>query len=77
VSVTARTSVSGPEQCFVLLVDEVPVATASFVHPDLPSRPNLTPWLAGVYVQPEFRCRGFASHSVRPGGKNSDYMAVY
>jgi hypothetical protein len=65
VRVAARTSVSGPEQCFVLLVDEVPVATASFVHRDLPSRPDLTPWLAGVFVQPEFRCRGFASHLVR------------
>ena len=63
--VAERTSVSGPEQCFVLLLDELAVATASFVHRDLPSRPDLTPWLAGVFVQPEFRYRGLASHLVR------------
>jgi GNAT superfamily N-acetyltransferase len=63
--VATRTSASGPEQCFVLLTDGAPVATASLVHHDLSTRPDLTPWLAGVFVEPHFRGRGFASQLVK------------
>jgi GNAT superfamily N-acetyltransferase len=65
VRVAARTSPLGPEQCFVLLVDGAPVATASLVRHDLATRPDLTPWLGGVFVKPDFRGRGFASQLVR------------
>ncbi|MGH7044787.1 MAG: GNAT family N-acetyltransferase [Stellaceae bacterium] len=63
--VAARTSVAGPEQCFVLLSDGRPVATASLVHHDLATRPDLTPWLAAVFVDSAFRGCGFASQLVR------------
>jgi N-acetylglutamate synthase-like GNAT family acetyltransferase len=36
------------------------VGTASFVINDLPSRPDLTPWLASVLVRPQFRGRGYS-----------------
>ena len=55
--VAKRTSASGPEQCFVLLADGAPVATASLVQRDLPARPDLRPWLAEVFVEPKFRRR--------------------
>ena len=42
-----------------MLPNEVPVGTASLVTKDLPSSPDLTPWLAGVLVRPEFRGRGY------------------
>jgi GNAT superfamily N-acetyltransferase len=48
------------EETFVALVDDVPVGTASLVGNDLPSRPDLTPWLASVLVRPQFRGRGYS-----------------
>lgn len=46
-------------QTFVLLVDDKPVGTSSFVADDLKERPDLTPWLASVYVVPEERKKGY------------------
>lgn len=61
----SRQAAVGPEQTFVVLEDGVPVATASLVHHDLDPRPELTPWLASVYVDPPFRGRGHAERLVR------------
>jgi GNAT superfamily N-acetyltransferase len=61
----ARLAIGGSEQTFVVLDREIPVATASFVTTDLASRPDLTPWLAGVYVDPPHRGRGHAARVVR------------
>lgn len=55
----------GAEETFVLFEGEMPVATASLADDDLDSRPDLTPWLAGVVVQPDFRGRGHAARVVR------------
>jgi predicted N-acetyltransferase YhbS len=54
-----------PEETFVLYDNDVPVGTASLVVSDLPSRPELTPWLASVLVRPEFRGRGYSAPLVR------------
>src|SRR3954465_8289992 len=51
------------EETFVLLDDNVPVGTASLVNNDLPSRPDLSPWLASVLVLPPFREKGTAQRS--------------
>jgi GNAT superfamily N-acetyltransferase len=50
----------GAPQTLVLMVDDVPVGTASLALQDLEERPDLTPWLAGVFVIPEMRGRGYA-----------------
>jgi GNAT superfamily N-acetyltransferase len=55
----------GPEESFVLFEGDRPVGTASLAHDDLTSRPDLTPWLAGVFVLPDCRGRGHASALVR------------
>ena len=55
----------GPEESFVLFDGDAPVGTASLAHDDLDSRPDLTPWLAGVYVPPAYRGRGHAGALVR------------
>jgi GNAT superfamily N-acetyltransferase len=55
----------GPEESFVLLDQDRPVGTASLSHDDLASRRDLTPWLAGVFVEPAHRGRGYASVLVR------------
>ncbi len=41
-----------------------PIATASLVRHDMRTRPELTPWLAGVFVVPEHRQRGLGSQIV-------------
>jgi RimJ/RimL family protein N-acetyltransferase len=51
----------GPEETFVVFDQGVPVGTASLAHQDLEARPDLTPWLAGVFVQPAFSGRGYAT----------------
>jgi GNAT superfamily N-acetyltransferase len=61
----ARRAACGPEQTFVLLDRGQPAATASLVHEDLDARPDLTPWLASVFVHPDFRGRGHAPRLVR------------
>lgn len=55
----------GPEETFVLFDGETPVGTASLAHKDLAARPDLTPWLAGVFVEPAYRGRGHAVSLVR------------
>ena len=49
---------------FVLLMEGEPVGTASLVAHDLEERPDLTPWLAGVFVVPHARGRGYAARLV-------------
>ena len=58
--VASRTARVGLEQCFVALEDGVPAATASLVAEDADSRPDLSPWLASVFVAPGARGRGLA-----------------
>jgi GNAT superfamily N-acetyltransferase len=56
---------TGPEESFVLFDQDRPVGTASLAHDDLASRRDLTPWLAGVFVEPAYRGRGYATLLVR------------
>jgi ribosomal protein S18 acetylase RimI-like enzyme len=67
---------AGFEKTFVLLEAEAPVAMASLVREDLEDRPDLTPWLAGVYVEPEFRGRGYAVRVVREVEKAAAAQSV-
>jgi hypothetical protein len=64
-AVAAPVSPSGLPQTFVLLVNDDPVGTASLVSHDLDERPDLTPWLAGVFVVPEARGRGHVMPLIR------------
>lgn len=56
---------SQSEETFVLLEDDIVVGTASLVNSDLPSRPDLKPWLASVLVLPPFRGKGYSAPLVR------------
>lgn len=60
-TVAASTAPIGPSQTFILIVNGQPVGTASLAADDLDERPDLTPWLAGVFVIPEVRGRGYAT----------------
>jgi GNAT superfamily N-acetyltransferase len=46
-------------------VDGEPVGTAGLIASDLSSRPDLTPWLAAMYVRPDARGRGYATDLIR------------
>lgn len=54
-----------PEETFVLFEGERPIGTASIARKDLATREDLTPWLAGVYVEPDCRGRGYGTALVR------------
>jgi GNAT superfamily N-acetyltransferase len=49
---------------FILLADGEPVGTASLVAHDLDERPDLSPWLAGVFAEPHARSRGYEGRLV-------------
>ena len=55
----------GPNKTFVLFESDRAVGTAGLMRSDLESRPDLTPWLGGLYVEPAFRGRGHATALVR------------
>jgi GNAT superfamily N-acetyltransferase len=55
----------GASQTLVLLADDVPIGTVTLAREDLDERPHLTPWLAGVYVVPGRRGRGYVRHLLK------------
>jgi GNAT superfamily N-acetyltransferase len=55
----------GPNETFVLFDGDRPAGTAGLMRNDLESRPDLTPWFGGLYVEPAFRGRGHAAALVR------------
>ncbi|MGH7066783.1 MAG: GNAT family N-acetyltransferase, partial [Acetobacteraceae bacterium] len=57
-------SPAAPERCFVLLAGGIPAGTASLTARGLASRPDLTPWLANLFVPPALRGRGHAARLV-------------
>jgi GNAT superfamily N-acetyltransferase len=59
-SVTARPM----PRTLILLANGEPVGTASLAAHDLDERPDLTPWLAGVFVVPHARGRGHAGRLI-------------
>ncbi|MXP63750.1 N-acetyltransferase [Roseomonas sp. M0104] len=59
-AVQASAAPGAVPQTFVLLAAGEPVATASLVAGDLDSMPELTPWLAGLFVLPAARGQGHA-----------------
>ncbi|MDN3520701.1 GNAT family N-acetyltransferase [Halomonas ramblicola] len=61
----AECGTGGVPSVFAALQGEIPVGTASLVADDMSDRRELTPWLASVYVLPEWRGRGIASRLVR------------
>ena len=56
---------AGPNETFVLFDHDRPAGTAGLVRQDLETRPDLTPWIAALFVEPAFRGRGFATALVR------------
>lgn len=55
----------GPKETFVLFEGDQPVGTAGLMRTDLETRPDLTPWLGGLFVEPASRGRGYGAALVR------------
>lgn len=49
----------------IAFLDGQPAGTASIYVHDLDARPDLSPWLAAVYVAPSFRKQGIGSKLVK------------
>jgi predicted N-acetyltransferase YhbS len=56
-----RTNIDALPLALVALADEQLIGTVSLKHADLELRPELSPWLGGLCVVPEWRRRGVAS----------------
>lgn len=63
--VKAECGQGGVPSIFVAMQASIPVGTASLIVDDMSIRPALTPWLASVFVLPEWRGKGIASALVR------------
>lgn len=61
---------------FVALADGEPVGSASLVGCDMEGREDLTPWLASVYVVPEYRRRGVGSTLVNRVVEEAQALSV-
>ncbi|MCM1991539.1 GNAT family N-acetyltransferase [Oceanirhabdus seepicola] len=64
----------------IALIDNKCVGVVSIFDNDLETRPELTPWLAGLYVDPNYRCKGVADkliNAVLKICKNMNYDTVF
>ncbi|AMC99383.1 GNAT family N-acetyltransferase [Halomonas chromatireducens] len=55
----------GVPSVFVAMQGDRPVGTAALMAEDMASRRDLTPWLASVFVLPEWRGQGIAARLIR------------
>ncbi len=56
---------AGVPSFIIALEDTELIGSASLVEQDMDNREELTPWLADVFVKPEYRGRGVATSLVR------------
>jgi predicted N-acetyltransferase YhbS len=69
-----------PPLSLISLIDNECVGVVSIFDNDLATRPELTPWLSGLYVNPNYRCNGIADkliNSVLQICKNLNYNTVF
>jgi GNAT superfamily N-acetyltransferase len=60
----------------VAVADGQAVGTACIQEEDLPSRPDLSPWLAAVYVPPAYRRQGIGAQLVRAIEDNARRLKI-
>jgi predicted N-acetyltransferase YhbS len=58
------------------LVDGAPAGTVNLIHSDSPSRPDLHPWLAALFVLPEHRRRGVGGALCRALVREARRLAI-
>lgn len=50
--------------CLLALANNDTAGSASIVESDLETHPQFSPWLASVYVHPNYRCQGIATQLI-------------
>jgi predicted N-acetyltransferase YhbS len=65
---------------YVAFLDNKPVGTVGLLRADLFSRQDLAPWMADLFVHPEYRSRGIGSalqDFIMVKAKTLGYQAIY
>jgi predicted N-acetyltransferase YhbS len=77
----AEARLDGIPCAWVAFLDENAVGTVSLIEHNMDAKPEFTPWLAALYVLPEFRAQGIGTALVRrceqeaaATGKRSMYL---
>jgi GNAT superfamily N-acetyltransferase len=60
----------------VAFADGIPVGSCSVIESDCVHRKQYAPWVAAVYVKPEYRHRGIASKILQEAGLIADRIGV-
>lgn len=63
-AITALTAPASGQAALIGLVDDQPAGSVFLVDSDLDTHAHLKPWLAGLFVLPEFRSRGLGEQLV-------------
>jgi len=61
---------------YVALQGDDPIASTTLVEHDMSTHRDLTPWIAGVYVKPEYRGRGVGAALVTHTMRKAAQMGV-
>jgi predicted N-acetyltransferase YhbS len=61
---------------FAAMIGPEVVGTASIIENDLPSRDDLNPWLASIFVRKEYRNRGIAGALIRTALQHARMLEI-
>ncbi len=62
--------------CLLALINNKPAGSASLLESDMETHPHIGPWLASVYVQPNYRRRGVATQLIQRCLENARLTGV-
>jgi GNAT superfamily N-acetyltransferase len=81
-AIAALTAPGSGQTALIGLVDGQPAGSVFLIESDLDTHPHLTPWLAGLFVLPEFRRHGLgdrllAALTTEAGALGYDRLYLY
>ena len=66
----------GIPSCMLAVDEQKPVGSASLVLSDMETHSHLSPWLASVYVHPDYRNRGIATELIQHCLNNAKQLGI-